>query len=249
MKFWSKYSGMAALTTTKVDFAKRIVSLDLLRTLAIVLMVIFHFIFDLRHFGWVDWDIPDGVGWRHFRYVILSLFFICVGIGLCYGHGRAFRGKKFAVRATQLAIGAALATAMSLIMFADFWIYFGVLHFILLASVVSVGLVPYPKLATILGLVIILLGVSGQVATTWPFDYFSAYLPQYTSDYVPIVPWLGVVLLGIGLGYSRWLNDDPWRHCWQAERLAIPGKHSLVIYLIHQPILYAILTPISWLGG
>jgi uncharacterized membrane protein len=232
---------------TKIDFSRRIISLDLLRTLAIVLMVIFHFIYDLRHFGWVDWDIPDGDGWRHFRYVILSLFFICVGIGLSYGHGRAFTGRKFAFRTAQVAAGAALATAMSLIMFPDYWIYFGVLHFILIASILSVGLVPYPRVATILGLLIIVSGLSGQVASIWPFDSISAYLPQYTSDYVPIVPWLGVVLVGVGIGYSRWLNADPWRHCWQAEKLAMPGKHSLLIYLIHQPILYAILTPIKWL--
>lgn len=233
----------------EIDFSKRIISLDLLRTLAIVLMVIFHFIYDLRHFGWVDWDIPDGDGWRHFRYVILSLFFICIGIGLSYGHGRGFQGKKFVFRAAQVAAGAALATAMSLVMYPDDWIYFGVLHFILLASMLSVGLVPYPKVATILGLVIIALGLTGQVATTWPFHFISTYLPQNTSDYVPLVPWLGVVLLGIGIGYSRWLNSDPWRHCWQAEKLAIAGKHSLLIYLLHQPILYAILTPISYLSG
>ena len=232
-----------------VDFSRRLVSLDLLRSLAIVLMVIFHFIFDLRHFGWVDWDIPDGDGWRHFRYVILTLFFICVGAGLSYAHGRGFRGRKFAFRAAQVAVGAALATAMSLFMFPDYWIYFGVLHFILIASILSVGLVPYPKVASIAGLLLIGLGLSGQVALTWPFDLISAYLPVYTADYVPIVPWLGVVLLGIGIAYSRWLNQDPWRHCWQAERLAIPGKHSLLIYLIHQPILYAILGPIKWLSA
>ncbi|MCP3865813.1 MAG: DUF1624 domain-containing protein, partial [Aestuariibacter sp.] len=73
----------------------RNITLDAIRTLAIVLMVVFHFAYDLRFFGWVDWNVPNGKGWREFRYVILTLFFVSVGASLVLGNFRKFNLKMF----------------------------------------------------------------------------------------------------------------------------------------------------------
>lgn len=230
---------------------KRNYTLDLIRSFAIFLMVIFHFIYDLKYFGWLTWGIPDGDGWKHFRYVILTLFFICIGVGLVYSHAQNIQPKKFITRLAKVAFGAGLITLMSLVMFPQNWIYFGVLHFILIASLCAILLVPYPRLSLIIGTCIIILGFLGLLDKQWPFSYFSEFLPNYTVDYVPLFPWLGVILLGITLAHSQWLNHDIFKfkslkNDKLIRRLTWPGKHSLIIYLVHQPLLFAVLMPIHW---
>ena len=178
---------------------KRNYALDLLRSLAIFLMVIFHFIYDLKYFSWLTWDIPDGDGWKHFRYVILTLFFVCVGVSLVYSHAEQSHLKKFIKRLAKVAIGAGIITLMSLVMFPQNWIYFGVLHFILIASLCAILFVPYPRLSLMLGTCIIILVPLGVLKNRWLFNYFDEFLPNYTVDYVPLFPWFGVILLGISL--------------------------------------------------
>ncbi|PCI63272.1 MAG: hypothetical protein COB35_01375 [Gammaproteobacteria bacterium] len=230
---------------------KRNLSLDLIRTLAIVLMVIFHFIYDLKYFGWVTWNTPDGNGWKHFRFVILSLFFICIGASLVYSHFHKFQLKKYNVRLLKVLIGAILITLMSLVMFPHNWIYFGVLHFIVVASLIAIIFIPHPHIALITGVVLIIGEQFGLLSKHWPFYYFNDLLPSYTTDYVPLFPWLGVILLGISLAHSQWFNTTfftktKFTNTKLLKKLTFVGKHSLLIYLLHQPLLFAILTPIHW---
>jgi len=226
---------------------KRNLSLDLIRTLAIFLMVIFHFIYDLKYFGWLMTGIPDGVGWNYFRDVILTLFFLCIGAGLVYSHAHAFNLKKFISRLAKVAIGAAITTIMSLFMFPDNWIYFGVLQFIVVASILSIALVRFPRLALLMATAMFVMVQLGWLTQRWPFNYISDLLPNYTTDYVSLFPWLGMIWFGIALAHSQWFNRQWFRKTNLTEQLSLPGKHSLIIYLVHQPILFALLSPIYWL--
>ncbi|MBL4941278.1 MAG: DUF1624 domain-containing protein [Colwellia sp.] len=227
--------------------SNRNIPLDLMRTLAIVLMVIFHFIYDLRYFGWVNWDIPNGDGWRHFRYVILTLFFLCIGASLVYSHQDKFHFKSFFFRLGKVAIGAILITLMSLVMFAQQWVYFGVLQFIIVASLFGALFIYLPKISLITGISIIMIALLGWINKRWPFDYINDLLPDYTTDFVPLFPWLGVILLGITLGHNKAFNRKIFNESPLTNLLAKPGKHSLIIYLLHQPLMFALLTPIHWL--
>ena len=218
----------------------RIFTLDLMRSTAIVLMVIFHFIYDLKFFSIIQSTIPDGQGWQQFRWLIISLFFLCLGASLHLTHKQRFQSKKFFIRVLQIALSALVISVGSYYFINENWIFFGVLHFLAFASLIAIFLVNLPVIALIIGISLLVTGALQIVPTRWPFYLFFEDLPGYTNDYVAIVPWLGMVLVGIFLGSTKWFQDDPCKNWFDTiikHRLAVPGQHSLVIYLIHQPIL------------
>jgi uncharacterized membrane protein len=228
--------------------SQRIKWVDTIRGLAIALMIIFHFCYDLRYFGYVNWNIPNGDGWWQFRYLILSLFVVTVGFSLALAHYKQYQGQKFLKRFLQLAVAALAITIMSLYLFPKAWIYFGILHFIALASLLGLPLVKYPRVSLGLGATILVGYWSGFFDSAWPFVWIEDWLPEYTEDFVPLFPWLGVMYLGIGT--MGLLLDSVIMDKKRKSKKVLPtnplinglskvGKHGLLIYLLHQPIFFA----------
>jgi uncharacterized membrane protein len=142
--------------------------------------------------------------------------------------------------------------------FGDRFIFFGILHFVAVALIIARLLVPLGRVNLVLGIVALLAGlllkdaVFDTRALTW--IGFATRKPL-TEDYVPLFPWLGVTLIGVGLGALwqragwpvapalRTINDHPPR--W----LLFLGTWSLTIYLVHQPILLGLLWLINSLTG
>jgi len=224
---------------------KRIATLDLLRSLAIVLMVIFHFIYDLKFFGYYETTIPDEQPWRAFRYLILTLFISCVGAGMVLAHKGQLNTRKFLLRLGQIAAGAAIISVTSLVMFPEQWIHFGVLHFIAVATLLTIPVLNSPQLAAAMGAGVIAAYNVGWLSHWWPFQYYANLIPAYSVDFVPLFPWIGVAWLGVALGHSQWLQSDPLAAIHHAKTYALPGRHSLIIYLVHQPLLFTLL----WVAG
>lgn len=230
---------------THKNSSSRIQWVDNLRGIAIVLMVIFHFCYDLRYFGWVDWDVPNGDGWWQFRYIILTLFIFTMGMSLSLAYQKQFKLKKFLIRISQLAIAAILVTVMSLYMFPTAWIYFGILHFLFAASILGILFVKQRLVALLIGISIIIAFWLGILDSQTPFSLFKNYLPNNTEDFVPFFPWLGVCLIGVAA--SQYLPLKKIESALPAlpKGLGFLGRHGLIIYIIHQPILFAVLTPLS----
>ncbi len=232
----------------------RVFLIDALRVFAIVMMIAYHFCYDLKYFGWTDWTIPEGDSWRHWRYVIVSLFVFTMGasMGLATAHGRNY--KAFYKRLGKIAVCALLITIISLAMFAKSWIYFGILHFMVLAScfVFLLSDVNW-KLTLMIGIAILIGFFIGWLPRRWPFDFIAA-LPSYTEDFVPLFPWLGVACLG--LTFSQIFRTSEYADSGFslaegnngiAKAVTSAGKRSLLIYMVHQPILFAILIISGWL--
>jgi uncharacterized membrane protein len=235
----------------------RLPIVDALRGFAVAQMIVYHFIYDLDYFGWVTLAMTRDQPWVCWRTMIVSQFLLLVGISLVLRLASRSGWRDFWWRWAQVAAAAALVSAGSWLMFGPRFIYAGILHFIAIALVVGRVLAPLRELNFALA--------AGAFAA-WlllrdpAYNDFPAHLLGFvtakprTEDYVPLFPWISVVLLGLGLG-SLWqrrgfalapalqrLNAKPPR------LLVLLGTWALTVYLAHQPILIALLWLVSRLS-
>lgn len=220
--------------------------LDAARGLAVTLMLVFHFCFDLNEFGYIHIDQLGNPFWLNFRLFIVSLFIGVSGISLVIATQRGIRWQKFLRREAILLACVALVSIGSFVEFPDSWIFFGILHFIAVASVMALPFVRFGLPSLVLGVGILLLSQWGkhpffdQPALQWLG--LMTHNPV-TKDYVPLVPWFGVMLIGIFIGnyIQHWklFRVDLRSRVWTMPLLWL-GKHSLLVYIIHQPILFAL---------
>jgi uncharacterized membrane protein len=228
---------------------QRWAALDAARGVAIVAMVVYHFGFDLATFRLIDADPYRSPLWIACRTAILSSFLLLSGHAFALAAARARTPRRFWRRFAQLAGCAALVSAGSWLMFPRSFIYFGVLHALaamwLLAWWLELARRPAALLAAG-GLLLIVLDrlvahpVFDSAALNWVG--FATRKPV-TEDYVPLVPWFGLFL--IGLASASWA---PLRRALQGAgaspgegagfaALAWLGRHSLAVYMLHQPML------------
>ncbi len=224
----------------------RLQSVDLLRGLAVALMIGFHFSYDLAHFGFARFDFYRDPFWLHARTLILSTFLLTAGISLTLATRSGVRWRPYLRRLGWIAGCAALISLASHLMFGPRWIFFGVLHFIAVASLIGLPFVRAPRLALAAGLALLVFGnsfvhpVFDRPVLQW-IGLMTRKPP--TEDYVPLLPWFGVVLVGVFLGDRLWARAPSARLArWRSDRptarlLACAGRHSLPIYMLHQPLL------------
>ena len=219
----------------------RIYELDVLRGFAIFLMMIFHFSYDLTMFRFVEIDFLNDPFWVSFRVLIVSIFLSVVGMGLYVAYHKEILFNKLIRRSVILLLASIVVSLGTFFMFPSQWIFFGIIHFILLASIVAVFFVKIPFTAFIVGITIVGLSFFDYINLNFLMDYTRELfnLPYQTMDLVPFFPWLGVVLIGIYLQYQN-LYSFKFKNSIIKNILAYMGKHSLLIYLIHQPILYGL---------
>lgn len=227
-------------------------ALDALRGFAMLWMTVFHFGFDLASQGWWRQDFYHDPLWTWQRTGILSLFLLCAGAGQALATARALPWAVFARRWGQIAGCALLVSLGSWWMFPHSYIYFGVLHAMAVMLLLVRLLAPLGPAALwgLAGLAVALKwlapwahaqGLLGVVLNEKAWNWLGLIdkLPV-TEDYVPLVPWLGVLLAGFAL--VRWA--PPWlkQRLQQAvpaplRPLAALGRWSLSYYMLHQPVM------------
>jgi uncharacterized membrane protein len=220
------------MTALDRGFSPRLQFLDALRGLAVIWMVIFHFFYDLRTFNVIDWDFNSGF-WYGFPRFIAFTFLFCVGLSLYYGHSGGFKKKAFIERSAKLFIAALLISIGTYVAFPNGWIYFGTLHCIFLGSILGIWFVNH----RILAFVLMIAMMFSQYVLGYDIQWVSSITNKYSMDFIPIYPWFWVILLGIVVApLLKNLSILSNIHCPQFLRWL--GKHSLKIYLFHQPILF-----------
>jgi uncharacterized membrane protein len=225
-------------------------ALDALRGAAILAMVAYHFSFDLRHFGLTQWDFYRDPFWLNARTLILSSFLLIAGVSLVLAQRDRPTPVRFWRHVGTIAACAVAVSAASYLLFPASWIGFGVLHAIAVSLVLARPLVHRPALALAIGAAMI---AAGNLYSNAMFDNralgwlgFMTAKPR-TEDYVPLFPWTGVLLLGIAAGHAAVRAEmRPIAFAARWPRwMAWAGRHSLAIYMVHQPLLLGLL----WLAA
>ena len=229
---------------------------DFLRGVAIVLMVLYHLVFDLNYFAVCGIDVSSGI-WLAVARVAASLFLLLVGLSFTLSHSRAqilgqedrfrLRLLKRSAWILSLALGVTLVTYLFI---GKGFIVFGVLHFIGLSLLLAYPFLRLQSANIIFGLLFIIFGIYLQsTSASFPWLLWLGLAPPdfYSIDYFPVFPWFGVILIGLGLGsqlypgYRRKMDLPDLSRSPFVRALAFLGRNSLAIYLAHQPIIIAIM--------
>lgn len=225
---------------------QRIFSLDFLRGLTIILMIIFNYSVTLTYFQIIS--LPyDFLYWFVFPRLIGGTFIFISGIAayVSYKNSRQGFDKKYFRRGLKLLVFAATITVFTYFFVPQGIIFFGILHFFAFTSFLLPFIIKYDKLNLFAGILIALFGIYLQL-TSFNFSYlfWLGFMQNnfVTFDYFPLIPWLGVLMLGIYFGktavkkISKFKISNPL-----GSLFAFLGRNSLTIYLLHQPILILIL--------
>lgn len=218
--------------------SKRIWEIDLLRAVAIVLMVAFHIVFDLNEFAGIKIDYLSGF-WNWEGKASALIFIFLAGISSGFSKNPVKRGIK--VFTFALAI-----TLFSYIFYREQYIRFGILHFL------ATGMILFPLLkrmnnvllficAVVLAFgAIPLKNVFADTCLLIPFGV--VYKGFATLDYYPLSPYLSVFILGI-LVYRIYYykKQSLFKFSYENNYISMISKNSLTIYLIHQPIIIGVL--------
>ena len=238
---------------------------DALRGLAMVWMTVFHFCFDLSHFRYWPQDFLHDPFWTLQRTAIVSLFLFCAGLGQALALEQAQGWRRFGRRWLQIAACALLVSLGSWLMFPRSYIHFGVLHGMAVMLVLARLSAPWGRWLWAAGAAALALPVLAQWALAGPLADMAPVFQgkalnwlglvarkPYTEDYVPVLPWLGVMCWGLAAGqwllrrHSAWLQRPVPR---AARPLAVLGRWSLSYYMLHQPVMIGLLLAAGWLLG
>ena len=229
--------------------------LDAMRGVAIVWMALFHFGFDLNHFNLLQprQNFYTDPFWTQQRTAIVSLFLFTAGLAQAVAIDAGQGWPRFWRRWARIAGCAVLVSAGSALMFPRSWISFGILHGIAVMLVAARFAAPLRGWLWPLGLILILLPQWLRhpfFDTAWTQWVGLVTRKPVTEDFAPVLPWLGVMLWGLGAG--QWLLAHRRTVLAGAvpsavRPLAVLGRWSLSFYMLHQPVLIGGLMALRWL--
>ena len=224
----------------------RLQAIDLARGAALAAMAVYHFAWDLEFFGYAPPGMTAEGGWKLFARAIAASFLFLVGVSLWLAHGRGVRVRPFLKRLAMVAAAAAAITLVTFVAVPGGFIFFGILHQIALASVLGLAFLRAPVALTLAAAVLV--AAAPYFARHAFFDHPALWwvglssVRPHSNDYVPLFPWFAPVLAGIAAARVAEAAGLFARMAGRAlpgwtRPLQFAGRHSLAVYLVHQPVL------------
>ena len=238
----------------------RVDAVDCARGVALIGMAIYHLSWDLADFRLASPMLPFTPQMRLLSHIVASAFLALVGVSLALAHRNGLNVRPFWRRLAIVAGAAALVTLGSFVFAPSEPITFGILHCIAVANLIAAPFVTAPAWASLaMGFAAIAapwLGRSALFDPPWLLWLGLGEALPNTLDWRPLLPWAGAVFLGLGVarlpGIVTWVKrPERWR--WRAvsapaRAICFAGRHSLPIYLVHQPILIGLLAALTAWG-
>lgn len=228
----------------------RLHALDLARGFACLSMPLFHTVYNLYVVGLIDSNWTRHSFWQVYQVLGLGTFVLVSGMTFTVSTRKALNWKRLSRRALKLA---AIALAISLVTYIampERFVRFGVLHFFATTILLAPLLRPLRHWLMIPGLAIIAVGLVVTKAGLYPepWLYITGLMSERprSVDYIPLVPWFGVFMLGMGLAnfLPTSYKNTPAKN-WMKPVIWL-GQHSLSFYLIHQLVVFSLLWLIAY---
>jgi uncharacterized membrane protein len=243
----------------KKNSIERFWEIDFLRGIAIIMMVLYHLLYNLYYFAHYNVNVYSGF-WMYFARATATIFIFLVGVSISISFSRtknissdakeARLFLKYLRRGLKVFSWGLIITLVTWIFLREGFIIFGILHLIGISIILAYPFLKLRYWNLFIGLFCIFLGayLKGFVFNFY-WLFWLGFRPAqfYSVDYFPLLPWFGLVLIGIFFGnllypdYSRKFQLANFSHFSVVKIFCFLGKHSLFIYLIHQPLVIALL--------
>lgn len=236
-----------------MDKKARYVEIDAARGVAIICMLAVHAVYDLILLGKIHGELGAGF-WGSLAFFTAITFVTVSGISFYISYSRSSEKNglwesypKFLRRGLLIFSGGLLITAVTFFAAPDGLIVFGILHLIGTSIMLAPFFFRFSEINIIIGAFFILVGA---IAPSVSGPYYMLPIgihPQdfYSLDYEPLLPWFGFFLVGMSVGSSFYpkgrrgyeFNYEPG---YAGKLLSFLGRNSLLIYLVHQPLMLAV---------
>jgi uncharacterized membrane protein len=226
----------------KENKENRIWELDFARGIALLLMIYFHIIFDMKDIFGYNINYSQGINYLAGRASGI-LFILISGISCTLS-------KSNTKRAIRILFLALIITIITHLYNMELGIKFGILHF-LGFSILLFSLLNYlnETLLAMLGTVILVLGgYISKIRVNFDHLFILGITSDkfISSDYYPLIPWLGIFIYGVILGkYFYKEKKSIFSFQLKGGLISYFGRNTLLIYIIHQPIILVFLKLIN----
>lgn len=222
--------------------SERISWLDGWRGIACWCMLLYHLLYDFLLFGWISSAFLFSWPLVLFQKFIAFSFILCAGWSATISRKNIRRGLIVSAAGLLVVVGSWVAGEI---------IRFGVLQFLGLAMILYAGIGRWTekipeKIAPFLWLTLFIVSWIATenvlVESPWLF-WLGLRSPGFSSaDYVPMIPYIFLFLLGSWLGKTAAKHREklPVLQLEAPRWLTWPGKRTLWIYVLHQPVLYGL---------